>query len=53
MNGELQSTQIAHSVTNFLIIDSIIIFVVARGGIEPPTHGFSVRFKPLLLNYIG
>jgi len=26
---------------------------VARGGIEPPTHGFSVRFKPLLLNYIG
>ena len=25
----------------------------ARGGIEPPTHGISVRFKPLLLNYIG
>jgi len=27
--------------------------LVARGGIEPPTHGFSVRFKLLLLNYIG
>jgi len=26
---------------------------VARGGIEPPTHGFSVRFKPFLLNFIG
>jgi len=25
---------------------------VARGGIEPPTHGFSVRFMPLLLNLI-
>ena len=27
--------------------------LVARGGIEPPTHGFSVRFKLLLLNLIG
>ena len=52
MVGELQSTQIAHSVTHLLIIDIIDILVVARGGIEPPTHGFSVRFKPLLLNYI-
>jgi len=26
--------------------------LVARGGIEPPTHGFSVRFMPLLLNLI-
>ena len=26
---------------------------VARDGIEPPTHGFPVRFKPLLLNFIG
>ena len=26
---------------------------MARGGIEPPTHGFSVRFKLLLLNLIG
>jgi len=25
---------------------------VDRGGIEPPTHGFSVRFMPLLLNLI-
>ena len=36
-----------------LISDIIEDYVVARGGIEPPTHGFSVRFKPLLLNYIG
>jgi len=27
--------------------------LVVRGGIEPPTHGFSVRFKLLLLNLIG
>jgi len=27
--------------------------LVARGGIEPPTHGFSVRFKLLFLNLIG
>jgi len=27
--------------------------LVPRGGIEPPTHGFSVRFKLLLLNLIG
>ena len=27
--------------------------LVARGGIEPPTHGFSVRFNLLLLNIIG
>jgi len=36
-----------------LITGIIDYFAVARGGIEPPTHGFSVRFKPLLLNYIG
>ena len=34
---------------NFDIINE---YVVARGGIEPPTHGFSVRFKVLLLNFI-
>ena len=26
---------------------------MARGGVEPLTYEFSVRFKPLLLNYIG
>ena len=51
--GELQSPQITRSVNRLLIIDIIIIFVVARRGIEPPTHGFSVRFKVLLLNFIG
>ena len=30
-----------------------LVLLVARGGIEPPTHGFSVRFKVLLLNFIG
>ena len=25
---------------------------VARGGIEPPTHGFSVRFHSIILNAI-
>ena len=30
-----------------------MLLAVARGGIEPPTHGFSVRFKPFLLNFIG
>ena len=33
-----------------LIAVIIDYFAVARGGIEPPTHGFSVRFKLLLLN---
>jgi len=35
-----------------LITVIIDYFAVARGGIEPPTHGFSVRFMPLLLNLI-
>ena len=35
-----------------LISDIIEDYVVARGGIEPPTHGFSVRFNLLLLNLI-
>jgi len=25
---------------------------VARGGIEPPTHGFSVRFHSIIVNAI-
>jgi len=36
-----------------LITENIDYFAVARGGIEPPTHGFSVRFNLLLLNIIG
>ena len=36
-----------------LDIDIIDYSVVAKGRIELPTHGFSVSFKPLLLNYIG
>ena len=36
-----------------LTTDTIDFFMMARGGIEPPTHGFSVRFKLLLLNLIG
>ncbi len=28
-------------------------YVVARGGIEPPTHGFSVRFKLFSLTTTG
>ena len=35
-----------------LYVDILKYNAVARGGIEPPTHGFSVRFKLLLLNYI-
>ena len=29
-----------------------LVMLEARGGIEPPTHGFSVRFKVLLFNFI-
>ena len=36
-----------------LITVIIDYYAVARGGIEPPTHGFSVRFNRLLLNFIG
>ena len=30
-----------------------LLLLVTRGGIELPTHIFSVRFKLLLLNFIG
>ena len=45
--------------TDYIFITKLIIScmslesVVARGRIELPTHGFSVRFKLLLLNLIG
>ena len=39
-------------ITKLIISCKSLESVVARGGIEPPTHGFSVRFKLLLLNYI-
>ena len=51
--GEQQNTKIYNLNLYLLIIDIIDYYVVDRGGIEPPTHGFSVRFKPLLLNFIG
>ena len=51
--GEQQNTKISNLNLYLLNTDIIDYNAVARGGIEPPTHGFSVRFKPLLLNYIG
>jgi len=50
--GELQSAQIALSVNRLLNIDIINYCVVARGGIEPPTHGFSVRFHSIIVSTI-
>ena len=40
-------------ITKLIIICKSLQIVVARGGVEPLTYEFSVRFKPLLLNYIG
>jgi len=51
--GELQNTKIYDFEHCLLYTEIIDYSVVARGRIELPTHGFSVRFKPLLLNYIG
>ena len=53
MVGEQQNTKISNLNLYLLNTDIIDYNAVSRGGIEPPTHGFSVRFKPLLLNYIG
>ena len=50
--GELKNRKICDFDLYLLNIDIINEYVVARGGIEPPTHGFSVRFKLLLLNLI-
>ena len=51
--GEQQNTKISNLNLYLLNTDIIDYSAVARGGIEPPTHGFSVRFKLLLLNLIG
>ena len=50
--GQQQNTKISNLNLYLLYIDIIDYNAVARGGIEPPTHGFSVRFMPLLLNLI-
>ena len=39
-------------ITKLIISCKPLESVVARGRIELPTHGFSVRFMPLLLNLI-
>jgi len=41
--GEQQNTKISNLNLYLLYIDIIDYYAVARGGIEPPTHGFSVR----------
>ena len=42
MVGEQQNTKISNLNLYLLDIDIIDYYAVARGGIEPPTHGFSV-----------
>ena len=41
--GEQQNTKISNLNLYLLNTDIIEYYVVARGGIEPPTHGFSVH----------
>jgi hypothetical protein len=43
--GEQQITKLSNLNLYLLNIDIISYYVVARGGIEPPTHGFSVRLS--------
>ena len=43
--GELKNTKICDFEHYLLIIEIIDYSAVARGGIEPPTHGFSVRLS--------
>ena len=43
MVGEQQNTKISNLNLCLLYIDIIDYYVVARGGIEPPTDGFSDR----------
>jgi len=43
--GEQQNTKISNLNLYLLYIDIIDYNAVARGGIEPPTHGFSVRLS--------
>ena len=50
--GEQQNTKISNLNLYLLNTDIIDYNAVARGGIEPPTHGFSVRFHSIILNAI-
>ena len=50
--GEQQNTKISNLNLYLLNTDIIDYYAVARGGIEPPTHGFSVRFHSIILNAI-
>jgi len=52
MVGEQQNTKISNLNLYLLNTDIIDYNAVARGGIEPPTHGFSVRFNSIILNAI-
>ena len=50
--GEQQNAKI-YNLNLYLLNTEIIDYsAVARGGIEPPTHGFSVRFHSIILNAI-
>ncbi len=52
MVGEQQNTKISNLNLYLLNTDIIDYNAVARGGIEPPTHGISVRFNSIILNAI-
>ncbi len=49
---ELKNTKICDFEHYLLNINIINEYVVARGGIEPPTHGFSVRFHSIIVSTI-
>ena len=50
--GEQQNTKISNLNLYLLNTDIIEYYVVARGGIEPPTHGFSVRSNSIIVSTI-
>ena len=52
MVGELQNTKIYDFEHCLLYTDIIDYSVVARGRIELPTHGFSVRFHSIIVSTI-
>jgi len=52
MVGEQQNTKISNLNLYLLNTDIIDYNAVARGGIEPPTHGFSVRFHSIIVSTI-
>ena len=51
--GELKNLKKCPFEYYLLYIAIINYYAVARGGIEPPTHGFSVRFKLFSLTTAG